>query len=77
MIALAMSASRVAAVIGNIIFPVVLESGCLQTFLVFGSTALGIQCNCDVVFIFNKQLIISVSGLLALLLPNTHLKNLE
>lgn len=41
MLALAMAMSRIGAVVGNLTFPLFLESGCFQAFMGLGSIALG------------------------------------
>lgn len=36
-----MTIARIGAIAGNLIFPVVLKSGCLESFLTFGSLIIG------------------------------------
>lgn len=36
-IAVIMTIARIGAIVGNLIFPIVLSAGCLQSFLTFGS----------------------------------------
>lgn len=64
-----MASSRIGAILGNILFPVMLESGCLQTFLVFGSTAIG---NNSIISSTLTSIIalIAAAGLLSFFAPN-------
>lgn len=55
-IAITLIVARSGAIVGNLLFPIVLTSGCLQTFLIFGSLIMGLLEKNDNFFPINQFL---------------------
>lgn len=75
-VSIAFMSGRLGAVLGNLIFPYLLTSGCLPPFLTIGTLTIGkfylIEKRIVLIILFPKG-----CTLLALLLPNTDNKALE